>query len=72
MTDDDAMWKRRFHLFALLRLSGLVILFLGMAIMLTDLVQPGGSRLIGGMLVAAGLVEAIVAPQILKRSWDKK
>lgn len=71
MTDDDALWKRRFHVFALLRLSGLAIAFLGMAVMLTDLVETGGSPWLGGILVAAGVIEAIVAPRILKRSWDK-
>lgn len=72
MTDDEALWKKRFHMFALLRLSGLVIVFLGLAVMLTDLVQPGGSLWLGGILVAVGVIDAVVAPRILKRSWDKK
>ncbi len=69
---DDALWKKRFHMFALLRLSGLAIVFLGMAVMLTDLVKAGGSPLLGGILVAVGVVDAVVGPRILKRSWDKK
>ena len=72
MTSDDALWKKRFHMFALLRLSGLAIFFLGLAVMLTDLVRPGGWPLLGGILVAAGVVDAVVAPRLLKRSWDKK
>ena len=72
MTEDEALWKKRFHMFALLRLSGLAIAFLGMAIMLTDLLRPGGWPLVGGILVAIGIVDAVVAPRILKRSWDKK
>lgn len=72
MTEDEAMWKKRFHLFALLRLSGLAIAFLGMAVMLTDLLRPGGWPLVGGILVAVGIVDAVVAPRILKRSWDRK
>lgn len=72
MTDDEALWKKRFHMFALLRLSGLAIVFLGLAVMLTDLVQPGGSLWLGGILVAVGVIDAVVAPRILKRSWDKK
>ena len=72
MTEDEALWKERFHMFALLRLSGLAIAFLGMAIMLTDLLRPGGWPLVGGILVAIGIVDALVAPRILKRSWDKK
>lgn len=72
MTDEEALWRKRFHMFALLRLSGLAIVFLGMAVMLTDLVQTGGSLWLGGILVAAGVIDAVVAPRILKRSWDRK
>ena len=71
MIDEEALWKRRFHLFALLRLSGLAILFLGIAVALTDLLRPGGWPLVGGLLVVVGIVDAVVAPRILKRSWDR-
>ena len=72
MTDDEALWKKRFHLFALLRLSGLAIVLLGMAVMMTDLLRPGGWPLIGGFLIVVGVVDAVIAPRFLKRSWDKK
>ena len=72
MNDDELLWKKRFHLFALVRLAGLAIFMLGMAVMLTDLVRPGGWPLLGGILVAIGVIDAVVAPHILKRSWDKK
>ena len=72
MTEDEALWRQRFHMFALLRLSGLAIVFFGMAVMLTDLVQTGGSLWLGGILVAVGVIDAVVAPRILKRSWEKK
>lgn len=72
MTDDEALWKKRFHIFALLRLSGLAIVFFGLAVMLTDLLRPGGWPLVGGLLIVVGIVDAVIAPRILKRSWDKK
>lgn len=72
MTDDEDLWRKRFHMFALLRLSGLAIVFLGLTVMLTDLVQTGGSLWLGGILVAVGVTDAVVAPRILKRSWEKK
>ena len=72
MTDQDALWKKRFQLFALIRLAGLAVFMLGMAVMLTDLVRPGGWPLLGGILIAIGAVNAVVAPRLLKRSWDKK
>ena len=72
MNDDDLLWKKRFQLFALIRLAGLAVFMLGLAVMLTDLVRPGGWPLLGGILVAIGAIDAVVAPRILKRSWDKK
>jgi len=72
MSDDDLIWKKRFQLFALVRLAGLAVFLLGMAVMLTDLVRPGGWPLLGGILVAVGAIDAVIAPRILKRSWDKK
>ena len=72
MNDNELLWKKRFRLFALVRLAGLAIFMLGMAVMLTDLVRPGGWPLLGGVLVAIGAIEAVVAPKLLKRSWDRK
>ena len=72
MNDDELLWKKRFRTFALVRLAGLALFMLGMAVMLTDLVRPGGWPLIGGILVAVGVIDAVIAPRILKRSWNKK
>ncbi|HEV2043879.1 MAG TPA: hypothetical protein VGR05_04285, partial [Sphingomicrobium sp.] len=66
MNDDDLLWKKRFQLFALIRLVGLAVFMLGLAVMLTDLVRPGGWPLLGGILVAIGAIDAMVAPRILK------
>ena len=71
MVDED-IWKRRFAVFALLRLSGLAIFFLGVAIAFSDLVQEGGWPPLGGLLMIAGLFEAIVMPKIVKRSWERE
>jgi hypothetical protein len=70
MTDDE-VWKRRFQLFAAIRLFGLVTFLLGIAIAFTDLVRPGGWRLVGGVLAIIGVIDAVVAPKILKRGWER-
>ena len=72
MSDDDLLWKKRFQLFALVRLAGVALFLFGIAVMFSDLLKPGGWPLLGGILVAVGVIEAVLAPRILKRSWDKK
>jgi len=69
---DDAMWRRRFQLFLAIRLFGLLTFLLGLAIAFSDLVRPGGSKLLGGILVIVGVVDAVVAPRLLKKGWDKR
>ena len=39
---DEDLWRRRFHLFMLVRLVGLATFFLGVAIIYTDLLREGG------------------------------
>ncbi len=70
MTEDE-VWKRRFQLFAAIRLFGLLIFLLGIAIAFTDLVRPGGWRLLGGILTIIGAIDAVLAPRILKRGWER-
>ncbi len=70
MTDDE-VWKRRFQLFAAIRLFGLVVFLLGIAIAFTDLVRPGGWPLLGGILAIVGAIDAVVAPRILKKGWER-
>lgn len=70
--DDEALWKRRFHVFAAVRLAGLALFFLGVAIAFTDLLREGGWPLVGAVVAVFGLVDAVLAPRILKRQWDRE
>lgn len=70
MDDDTA--RRRLLLYTLLRLGGLLIFFLGLAIMYTDLVRPGGWPRIGAIVAIMGVIDAMFAPLLLKRAWDEK
>lgn len=72
VSDDDQLWKKRFRLFLAIRLVGLVTFLAGIAIAFTDLVQPGGSKLIGGLLAVMGALDAVIAPRILKRGWESQ
>ncbi len=69
---DDAVWKRRFHIFALVRLAGLVTIFLGVAIAYTGLVRDGGWPAAGLVVAIMGLIDAVFAPRILKKQWERE
>jgi len=69
---DDELWKKRFRTFLAIRLIGLAMFLVGLAVGFSDLLQPGGNKLIGGLLVVLGALDAVIAPRILKRGWDRQ
>ena len=69
---DEAEWKKRFLLFSVLRISGLALFLLGIAIAFSDLLKPGGWPLLGGILAILGAVEAVLIGRILKKAWRGK
>ena len=71
MADDD-LWRRRFLLFMGARLFGLLTVLAGVAVIFTDLLRPGGWPVVGGIVVALGLIDAIGAPMLLKRQWKRE
>ena len=70
MTAEEA--KRQFIIFAILRVGGLILFLLGIAIAFTDLLRPGGWKLLGGILVRVGAIEAVISPRLVKRSMGGK
>ena len=68
---DEAMWKRRFFTLMLARLSGTVLALLGLLVGFTDVFQPGGYRVVGIVLIAAGLIDLAVLPILLRKQWRK-
>ena len=70
MTEEE-VWKKRFFIFTAVRVAGLLVFLLGLVIAFSDLVRPGGWKLVGGILVICGVIDAVFAPRILKRSWDQ-
>ena len=69
---DDDVARRRLLLYSLARFVGLAIFFLGLAIMYTDLLRPGGWPQNGAIIAIMGAIDALFAPIILKRAWDEK
>ena len=64
-------WRRRFGLFALVRLSAVALVLLGIAVALTGLIRPGGWLAPGVAIGLIGVVEALIGPRLLRRRWDK-
>lgn len=71
MSNDDQLWAQRFRLFALLRISGVLLFLLGMAIAFSDLVQPGGQLAVGMVVIGLGLVDALLGPVLLRQHWER-
>lgn len=59
--------KARFFILAAVRLFGVFAAFLGIAIIMKQLVEP--SVIIGGILIMIGAFDVMVVPQILARRW---
>jgi membrane protein implicated in regulation of membrane protease activity len=69
---DEDVARRRLLLYSLVRLGGLIIFFLGIAIMYTGLVRPGGWPQLGAIIAILGVLDSFIAPRLLKRAWDRK
>ena len=69
MADDD-IWRKRLLIYSLVRFAGLAIFFLGLAIIYTNLVRPGGWPQVGAIVAIIGVIDALLAPRLLKRLWD--
>jgi len=69
---DDSEAKRRLLLYSLVRIGGLAIFLLGIAIIYTNLARPGGWPRVGAIIAILGVIDATFAPRLLKRAWDRQ
>ena len=69
---DESVWKRRFFVFMAARLLGLLTFLAGLAIMFTDLLREGGWPQVGAVLILLGAIDAVFAPRLLKKQWDRE
>ena len=72
MTDDEAKWKRRLLAYTGARMGGLAVFALGLAIFYSDLLREGGWPQVGAIVIVLGLIDALFAPMVLKKHWDKE
>jgi len=71
MADED-IWRRRFHVFMAVRLFGLAVFVVGVFIIYTDLLRPGGWPSVGAILAIMGALDAVLAPKMLKKLWAQQ
>ena len=69
---DDSDYRNRLLIYTLVRLSGLIVFFLGLAIIYTNLLRPGGWPQVGAIVVILGVLDAMLAPRFLKMFWDRR
>ena len=67
---DDDIARKRLLIYSLVRFGGLAIFFLGIAIIYTNLVRPGGWPQVGAIVAIMGVIDAMFAPRLLKKGWD--
>jgi membrane protein implicated in regulation of membrane protease activity len=69
---DDSDYRNRLLIYTLVRLSGLIVFFLGIAIIYTNLLRPGGWPQAGAIVAIVGVLDAMLAPRLLKMVWDRR
>jgi hypothetical protein len=69
---DEALWRRRFQIFMAVRLVGTVMFLAGVAIAYSDVVREGGWPALGAIVAILGAIDAVFAPRLLKRHWERE
>ena len=69
---DDDLWRKRLLTYSAVRLAGLAVFLLGIAITYTDLLREGGWPKVGAIVAIMGAIDAVFAPRLLKRAWDER
>ena len=72
MDDVEAKARNRLLAYTAVRLGGLAIFFVGIAVIYTGLLRPGGWPQAGAVIAIAGVIDAMIAPRILKRARDRQ
>ena len=71
MADED-IWRRRFFAYTAVRVGGLAIFFLGVAIAYSNLIREGGWPQLGAIIAIVGAIDTVFAPRLLKKGWDRQ
>ncbi len=72
MTDEETKWRNRLWAYSAARIGGLAVFALGLAIFYTDLVREGGWPRLGALVIVDGLIDALFAPMVMKKHWERE
>ena len=70
--DDDARARQRLLAYTAVRAAGLAIFFVGVLIIYSDLVRPGGWPQLGAIVAIMGVIDGLFGPRLLKKKWDEQ
>ncbi|PLK26489.1 hypothetical protein [Novosphingobium sp. TH158] len=66
--EEDALAKKRFLAMNLVRLSGVVMILLGLLCAL-DKIDIPGARIIGVIFILIGMIDTFLVPLMLAKRW---
>jgi len=69
---DERVWRNRLLMYLGARAFGIAVFLLGIAIIYSDLVREGGWPQLGAVVVILGVIDAVLAPRMLKKLWDQQ
>jgi membrane associated rhomboid family serine protease len=69
---DESFWQRRLAIYTAVRLVGIAIFFVGVAIAYSNLVRPGGWPQVGAVVAILGALASLLLPRTVKRAWDRE
>jgi len=69
--DESDVWRKRLLTYSLVRAVGVLIFFVGLAIIYTNLLRPGGWPQVGAVVAILGAIDALLAPRLIKHAWDR-
>ena len=69
---DETVARNRLLIYSAVRLGGLAIFFLGIAVMYTNLARVGGLPQVGAIIAIMGAIDTVFAPRLLKRVWNQQ
>jgi hypothetical protein len=70
--DDVAFWRRRLLAYTAVRAVGAAIFLFGVAIIYTNVLRRGGWPQVGALVAIVGVIDALIAPRILRKRWERQ